>query len=375
MFWLPIMTIYFLRKGFSLTEILALVSIQFAFQIIFEVPSGIFSDFYGRKKTLIISAVMFILGLLMYVFTNEFAPYILASVFIGASQAFLSGSDSSLIYDSLKSLKREDEYKKIEGRAYAFQLAALGTAGFVGGFLTKINISLPLLLHAIAIGVSVLILLSMKEPPQYTTSTERNYFKHLKIAIKFSWNHPRIKWIIIFYSAMMTSMLISHRLFQPYMEGIGIDVSYFGIIYLVWLLFCALVARYAHKIESKIGVFYSLLIISIFASLPLIFAGISPSIYIILILFFSEFAFGFAKPVIYEYINKHVESHNRATILSLNGFFQSMLLVIFSPIIGYLTDTISLNTALIWQGAITFLVGVIFTVIIANSKEDKSQSI
>jgi MFS family permease len=47
---------------------------------------------------------------------------------------------------------------------------------------------------------------------------------------------------------------------------------------------------------------------------------------------------GFRMPVFQKYINKHIPSDNRATILSIQNFSQSIVIGIFGPIAGYLLD-------------------------------------
>ena len=60
---------------------------------------------------------------------------------------------------------------------------------------------------------------------------------------------------------MLAIMTVNHRFFQPYLVDLGLSLSYIGIIYFVWLVIGGFSAMFAHKIESKVGEFYSLLIV------------------------------------------------------------------------------------------------------------------
>ena len=345
-----------------------LIVLQSAFQIVFEIPSGVYADFFGRKSSIIISVFLKALCMAFVYFGNAFVPFAIASSLFGISLAFGSGSDSAFLYDTLRDLKREKEYKKIEGTAFSYILFGMAVGSFFGGFFADISFKIPILLTMISIGLSAIVSLSFIEPKHHKKSEDRDYFKHLKDAAIFSFKHPKIKWLIVFSGLMMTVMLISHRFVQPYMQMAGIEIKYFGVIYAIWLLFSALSARFADKIESKIGEFCSLLIIPLILGVQLVIMGKYVFIYGLLLISFGQFAWGFLRPVIRDYINKHIESHHRATVLSLNGFFQSIILIILSPLFGYFADVLSLTNALLIEGIFVLIIGIPIVFMVFNSK-------
>ena len=48
--------------------------------------------------------------------------------------------------------------------------------------------------------------------------------------------------------------------------------------------------------------------------------------------------YGFVSPLIEDYINKHVQSERRATVLSIQNFAQKVLIALLIPIVGFLMD-------------------------------------
>jgi MFS family permease len=357
-FWLPIFVLFFLFKGMNYTQIMTFAVGQAIFQIIFEVPSGVFADFFGRKKTLILSAILSVFCFSFMYFGTNFYLFMVGYIFFGMSLAFNSGSDSAFLYDTLKSLKRENEYKKVEGRSVYYQLMAMGLGSLVGGFLAKISLSLPVGLHIITGLISVAIALSFKEPPLYKESDDKDYFLHIKDAVRFAFNHPKVRLLILYSVFMMGIMIVSHRFLQPYLVDLGLDLSYIGIVYFVWLIIGALSAIITHKIENSIGEFYSLLIVTIFLGIQLIFISQFVIYFSIIVIFLGEFTWGFTKPLIKDYINKHVASSHRATILSLDGFIKSLLLVIIAPFFGYIADMYSITATLLIQGVFALVIGI-----------------
>ncbi len=366
-FWLPVFTIYFLVSGLNYTQILILAVAQAVFQIIFEVPSGVFADYYGRKTCLIIASILKLSCYSLLYFGNSFSPFLIASSIFGVSMAFKSGSDSAFIYDTLRDLKREKEYKKVEGKAFSYMSAGWAFGALFGGFIADINIKLCLLLTIIPLLAATILSFFFVEPKHHKRSDDRNYFKHLKDAAIFSFNHKRVKWLIVFSGLMAGIMLISHRFFQPYMQASNIDIAYFGVIYFFLLGFCSIAARIAYRIERNIGEFWSLMIIPLLLGAHLILMGKYVFALGILFALAGEFTWGFTRPVVTDYINRHVESHHRATVMSLSGFFQAIVLIIFSPLFGYIADVFAFTTALFFEGIIVLVLGVPLVFILKNS--------
>ena len=153
------------------------------------------------------------------------------------------------------------------------------------------------------------------------------------------------------------------------MDLAGFDLKYFGILYFVWLVASAITARYAHEIESYLGEFWTLMSIPIFLALNLLLMGKFMTMWVIMFIMFGEYTYGILSPVINDYINKHVESHHRATVLSLNGFFWNIVLIVMAPIFGYLADAFSFQFALWIEGFFVLIVGLPLVFLIFNSKK------
>jgi hypothetical protein len=64
------------------------------------------------------------------------------------------------------------------------------------------------------------------------------------------------------------------------------------------------------------------------------------------------------KPILADYINKHIESHNRATVLSSISLIERMMIFLLYPIIGLLAD-FNLTCTLVFLGIATIAFGII----------------
>lgn len=111
---MPIVTLFFNSIGMSQYEIM-LSQVVFSISLIlFEVPSGYFSDRVSRKVTLIIAACFAVIGMFFYATARDFMMIIIAEVLLGISASFMSGTDSALMYDSLLEMNQKEQYKKIK---------------------------------------------------------------------------------------------------------------------------------------------------------------------------------------------------------------------------------------------------------------------
>lgn len=97
-------------RGFSLVQIGFAETIFHITSLIFEIPSGILADVYGRKNMLLVSQIMALVGNIIMALSGGIEMVCLSMIFVALSFNFASGSGDALAYDSLKSEKQEAKY-------------------------------------------------------------------------------------------------------------------------------------------------------------------------------------------------------------------------------------------------------------------------
>lgn len=99
-------------RGYSLPEIGIAETVFHITSLMFELPSGVFADVFGRKKMLIASSVMRMIGNVIMIASWNL-PTVCASIaFQALSYNFASGSGDALAYDSLKLAGEEQYFEK-----------------------------------------------------------------------------------------------------------------------------------------------------------------------------------------------------------------------------------------------------------------------
>ncbi len=94
--------LFLIEKDLFFTQIGLLYAIREIVINVLEVPSGIFADKFGRKKSLVGSFVFYIASFLVFHFSNEFWLFLIAFILFGVADAFRSGTHKGMIMDYLK---------------------------------------------------------------------------------------------------------------------------------------------------------------------------------------------------------------------------------------------------------------------------------
>jgi len=329
-----------------------LIETSFALTVlIMEVPSGYLADKFGRRKIIIIGSLFGFVGMLIYSFSSTFEFFVLSESLIGFACSFISGADSAILYDSLKELKREDEYKKIEGRREAIRTTAIGLAALLSGIIATFSFRANFFLTALTALISVIFALKLVEPKKAYSKSNVITTKFVTV-LKETLQHKELILMILFSATIFGFSTAHFFVSQKFLEVINMPLIYFGLIFALANFGVAALSLFAYKIEKKIGLFYSMVLATIFAASSFFIFGLTPTLIGIIGIFTYQFARGIRTPIVKDFINKRTESSRRATVLSFDGFFGRGLFVIVSPIIGFLTVAIGFSTATIILGII-----------------------
>jgi MFS family permease len=227
-----------------------------------------------------------------------------------------------------------------------------GFSSLAGGFISKISLRATFYFSLPFLFIACFIPFFFREPKKHE-SIERKYIKHIKQAVSISVKHPKVRFFIIYSLIMGAAFFAIYLLYQPFLNYIGLKTVYFGVIYFVLFLSAAFGAKLAHKYEDIFGrniTLISLLVIPIFFLFGIsITKNLVVGVISITVLgFFSGILF----PLILSYINEHVESKYRATIMSVRGFGEGILFSVISPFIGWVGDVYTIQTAMLLSALI-----------------------
>jgi MFS family permease len=335
----PILVLFLTAKGLSFTEIMLLQSVSAVSVFLFEVPTGALADKMGRKYSVMLGSFLWAVGLLLYIVGNNFIVFMLSEITFSLGSAFKSGADSALIYDSLKSLGREKEYPKIEGKARSYALYAQAVGSVLSSFLYERNMYYPMIVSMLFMLVTMAAAFTFKEPSieKEQGQLELSYLKQIKESGIYIFTHEKLKAIVFFSMIFFIFYRTGFWYYQPYMEAVNIPVKYFGLLFFMFNITAAFISKRSgyimERTKPKTLTFMAFMMIISFFILGTV--KIWPGVFAIL---FQQVARGIYRPVTTKYLNKHIPSDKRATILSFQSLCTNLALAAAYPFMGILKD-------------------------------------
>ena len=337
---MPIIVVFFQLNNLTLTQVFILQAI-YSFTIgITEIPSGYFADYFGRKKSLIISTFCMFLGYLIFSNYSGFEIYIIAQILIAIGGSLMSGADSAIMYDTLIQIDKKDEYTKVEGRTYAIGNFSESIAALITSIiLVSYPLLLPIQIQTFIIFLTIPICMTLVEPKinkdDHINKSINILTKSIKIALI---NNSKLRWYILFSASMGIASLSAAWLAQPFFQILNIPLVDFGILWASLNLIAGLGSYKSHNIEKK---FELLSIIRIIGSLMfilflLIYLNIN---YLgLLFIYIIYYLRGIITPILKNQINLLTESDVRATVMSIRSFILRITYAILAPILGYFAE-------------------------------------
>ncbi|GAB7086811.1 MFS transporter [Marinifilum fragile] len=357
MLTMPIIVLFYQENGLSMQDVLTLKGIYSVAVVVLEIPSGYLADVWGRKKSLILGAILGCLGFVVYSFSYGFTGFLAAELILGIGSSFISGSDSAMLYDSLLKMNREKEYLKQESRVMSVGNFAEAIAGIAGGSLALISLRTPFVLQSFIAFIAIPAAFLLLDPNQDSQKSKAG-FKHILNIVKFSlWDSAKLRWNIVLSSVIGCATLTLAWFIQPYLKDLDMEVSTIGVIWTLLNLTVGFVALLAHRVEGYLGKIGTSTFIVIGISSGFILSGWFHSLIGVGVFFFFYFVRGIATPVLKDYINRITESDMRATVLSVRNFIIRICFAVIGPFLGWYTDHYSISSALMLAGSIFLVLG------------------
>ena len=335
---MPIIVLFFEKHGLSITQIMILQA-TYSFSVaLFEIPSGFFADIYGRRLSLVYGSILTFIGYLIFSFFSGFNEFFIAEIFLGIGGSLISGADSALIYDTLLELEEDNDYTKIEGKNYGIGNISEGLAGILGGFLAVTSLNLPVYIQTAVLFFSIPIAYSLVEPKSSFKLAKS--FKSILLVVKETFsNKSKLKWYIIYSSAMGIGTLSIAWFVQPFLMEINTPLVYYGIIWAFLNITAGITSYYSYLFNNS----NVLIVISLMMIISLIVLGFNISLYGFTFIVAIYIIRGIITPNLRNLININSTSERRATVLSLRSFVIRISFAVIAPILGYVTDVYDIS--------------------------------
>lgn len=362
-FFDPILLIYLYNNGLLAFHIGILYAVREVMIYVFEIPSGVFADRYGKKTELILCFVFYILSFIVFAVGTNVIIYLFAMILFGLGEAFRSGTHKAMIMLYLDQQDRSDEKSKTYGKTRSMSMlgSTLSSLFTIALVLTTSDLRFLFFLAIIPYVMDMILIWSYPNSlndRQESTFSWTSFWRQNVESIKYVWKDKKLNFILIrsssyqamfkilkdFIQLILVAVPISYFLFSGYTAEDHTNI-YSAMMYAVIFLISAVTTRNAFRLlqfsnhEGLTALMWGLsgiasLMIGIFTSnLLVVFLG-----FVFLYVFLN-----IRKPLMVEVIGDHTEPTRRASVLSIDSQLTSLLIVIFAPLLGYLSDTTSLS--------------------------------
>jgi MFS family permease len=364
-FYLPILTLFYQQRGLSIFQINSLQAILIGTIFFTNIPTGIFADKYGRKLTMIIALSLQLLGEILFLFAYGYLAFVFICIIAGLGFSFMTGTVSALIYETLKREQKENEMQKAVGTKVAFEKAAgiiapLAASFYITSFaMSRFNFLVIVTIIFVAISLIVAFFLEetihIQEIKKKTSSL--TIIKEGLILLKENSNLKRIILLSILAYPLMAYLFI---LYQPYFVKSHVPSYLFGIFLAITSLVSLLSSKYTYKLEQRFGMEKTVLFVTLLPGIIyVIMAFIFHPLLSPLLFCLIYFPIGMYEPLFSDYQNRHIESENRATVLSMISMFSNIYIVVIGLLIGLIADR-SISLAFIFMGLMILFSSIAF---------------
>jgi hypothetical protein len=118
--FMPFQVFFLQARGLSLSAIFDLNVVFSLATVVFEVPTGVYADRYGRRVAMALGGFVMTAACAFFIIGGgNFWIYAVANVLFALSGALTSGADAAYLYDHLQDQHRLAEFPRLEGLSWA----------------------------------------------------------------------------------------------------------------------------------------------------------------------------------------------------------------------------------------------------------------
>ena len=241
------------RIGLSLTQILLLQGIFSIAMVVMEYPSGYVSDRLGYRVALTMASLLGMVGWGIYTVAGSFGQVLAAEILLGISLSFISGSDSALLYETLKAEGQEQYYARHEGRMNGYAQAGEAMGALFAGVLYATAPLLPFILQVGVWFLALLLTRTMVEPARDSAPRPATWQRRCGPARYAFVENRRLRATILLNAVLGIASFYPVWLIQPYMQHAGVPLAWFGPVWAGANLTVAFFALASHRVTGHPG--------------------------------------------------------------------------------------------------------------------------
>jgi len=374
-FFDPFIILIFREGGLSFLQIGLLYSIRDLATNILEIPTGVYADAFGRRRSMVMAFLSYTCSFVIFYLFQDFYMYALAMVLFACGEAFRSGTHKALILEYLK-LNHMSEYKvAYYGRTRAASQLGSAVNSLIAAGLVFYTGSYRYMFIASMVPYVLDLFNVMTYPKELDGEPVR--FQKGEIAAQIKATLKSFSAIFsdqyamraILNSASFAAFFKATKDYlQPVLKTFAISLPILvmlsdtkragvivGLVYFAIYLLTSYASRSSDQFSRRFENLTKAVNLTFFAGAGfLLIAGLASWINLavlsILVFLGLYLVYNLRKPMNVAFVSDQISHRVMASGLSVESQVTTILVAVFSPILGALADRFGVGTALATLG-------------------------
>jgi MFS family permease len=353
--WVP----YLATKGIGMRQFMELQAVFALVILCGEVPTGLLSDLWGRKKTLLLGSTLKAVSFSLLPLWNSYEGFLFYHLTMGIALSMISGGDVALLYDSLAAGGEKSRGTAVLGNAKLAAQTGTTVSALVGGAVVTLSYGHLLWANAILSWIPVPLVLRLTEPPAALDRGKKRVEELKEMLSTTLVRDAATRLVLLNLVASGTGGLVMFWVNQKYWQESGVPLAYFGVLLAGYSLIFGCAGRSAALGRARFG-WRPLLAAA--GALPII-ACFGMASFLgwggILLGTLGQVGRGLGGVLFLDALNEKISSTFRATVNSMANLGIRAAFLLLGPLVGYGIDAWGLPSVLSALG-ILFSIAFVF---------------
>jgi len=362
-------TLFLLDAGLSATAAFAANALFTAGMVLFEVPTGVVADTWGRRVSYLLGSVTLAVSTVLYWLAWQmqapFWAWAATSVLLGLGFTFFSGATEAWLVDALKFTGYKGNLETVFAKGQIVSGAAMLSGSVLGGLVAQwTNLGVPYILRALALVVTFAVaFLYMRDwgfVPKPGKHPVREMNHVLRSSVHFGLGNPPVRWLMLAAPFTFGVGIYAFYAMQPYLLELYGDEQAYSIAGLAAAIIAG--AQIAGGMAApRLRLLFrrrtSALLVGLLVEVALLaLLGVTTGFWVAVGLLVLWGLSGAATlPIRQTYVNGLIPSEQRATVLSFDNLLGSSGGVVIQPVLGKVADASSYASSYLVAAAVQLL--------------------
>ena len=362
-------TLFLLDAGLSNFEAFAANAFFTAGMVLFEVPTGVVADGWGRRTSFLLGTLTLAgstyLYYMLWQLSAPFWWWAVVSVLLGLGFTFFSGAVEAWLVDALRFAGYEGGLEAVLGRGLMVQGAAMLLGSVAGGVVAQAtDLGVPFLLRVGVLVAMFLVAFWLMHDVGFTPERSAHPLRAtravLSASIESGLKNPPVRYVMLAAPFSSGVAIYVFYALQPYLLGLFGDPGAYSIAGLAAALVAGaeiLGGWVAPRVRRLVRKRTTVLVLSSSVSAAILLALGFIQVFWVALVLLALWALVAAAgtPVRQAYLNDMIASKQRATVLSFDSLMGSSGGVVVQPALGRAADVYGYPASLAVSGLIELM--------------------